>query len=81
MVDRQNKIYIAGHKGMVGSSLSKRLSKNNYIITASRGECDLTSQLEVKNFLNREKPDSIYICAARVGGIHANNTFPADFLW
>jgi GDP-L-fucose synthase len=78
-----NKIFIAGHKGMVGSAIYKELSKNhdNELITACRDELDLTNQQAVLDFLKLNSPDIIYIAAAKVGGVHANNTFPADFIY
>ena len=79
------KIYVAGHRGMVGSALVRSLlaqgiaSEN--LITRSRQELDLTNQLAVQDFFARERPDQVYLAAAKVGGIHANNTFPADFIY
>ena len=81
----QPKIYVAGHRGMVGSALVRSLlaqgiaSEN--LITRSRQELDLTNQLAVQEFFARERPDQVYLAAAKVGGIHANNTFPADFIY
>jgi GDP-L-fucose synthase len=81
----QPKIYVAGHRGMVGSALVSNLlargvaSEN--LITRSRQELDLTNQRAVKEFFERERPDQVYLAAAKVGGIHANNTFPADFIY
>ena len=81
----QPKIYVAGHRGMVGSALVRNLlargiaSEN--LITRSRQELDLTNQLAVQEFFARERPDQVYLAAAKVGGIHANNTFPADFIY
>ena len=80
---RGAKIYVAGHGGMVGSALLRRLSSGGYkkIITRSHGELDLTAQSAVMDFLNREQPDYIFLAAAKVGGIHANNTFRAEFIY
>lgn len=73
-------IYVAGHTGMVGSALVRRFGAEN-TITASRSEVDLTQQLPVREFLNESKPDAVVIAAARVGGIHANDTYPAEFIY
>lgn len=79
------KIFIAGHRGMVGSAIYRYLLSIGYpkdlIITASREELDLTSQNQVNGFLASAKPDIVYLAAAKVGGISANNTFPADFIY
>ena len=81
----QPKIYVAGHRGMVGSALVRNLlaqgvgSEN--LITRSRQDLDLTNQLAVQEFFARERPDQVYLAAAKVGGIYANNTFPADFIY
>ena len=77
------KIFIAGHNGMVGSSIKKLLEKDVSIniITKSRKELDLTNQNLVTTFLKNERPDCVIIAAAKVGGIHANNEFPAEFIY
>ena len=77
------RIFVAGHLGMVGSAICRSLEAdgNNELITRSRAELDLTEQAEVLAFLKSEKPDAVVIAAARVGGIHANNTFPAEFIY
>ena len=77
------KIYIAGHNGMVGSAILRNLKKypNLKIITKSKNELDLTNQKQVTDFFNKEKPDQVYLAAAKVGGIHANNTYPAEFIY
>jgi GDP-L-fucose synthase len=81
----QPKIYVAGHQGMVGSALVRNLlaqglaSEN--LITRSRKDLDLTNQRAVQEFFALERPDQVYLAAAKVGGIHANNTFPAEFLY
>jgi GDP-L-fucose synthase len=76
------KVFIAGHRGMVGSAISRQLALNNVeVITASRGELDLTNQAQVEDFLGIKKVDQVYLAAAKVGGIHANNTYPADFIY
>jgi GDP-L-fucose synthase len=77
------KIFVAGHLGMVGSAIVRQLSsKGSYrLVTRTRSELDLTNQEAVKNFFQREKPDQVYIAAAKVGGIYANNSFPAEFIY
>ena len=77
------KIFIAGHRGMVGSAIVRLLQAKGYnnLIVKTREELDLTNQSEVHGFLAEEKPDYIFLAAARVGGIHANNTFRADFIY
>ena len=76
------KIYIAGHRGMVGSAIVRQLkSKSAQLITRTHKELDLTNQQQVNDFITKEKPDQIYLAAAKVGGIHANNTYPADFIY
>lgn len=78
------KIFVAGHKGMVGSALVRLLKKkrkNIEIITRNRAELDLTNQREVQNFFKKKKIDQVYLGAAKVGGIYANNTFPAEFIY
>ena len=74
------KIFIAGHNGMVGSHISNILKKYD-LITVNKTKLDLLNQHEVFNFLNKKKPDEVYICAARVGGIGANNQNPASFIY
>ena len=76
------KIFIAGPNGMVGSALIRLLRKQNVeIITKNRKELDLFNQLDVKNFFKNQKIDQVYLAAAKVGGIHANNTYPAEFIY
>ncbi len=77
------RIYIAGHRGMVGSALVRQLSQdlNNDIVTRGRAELDLTNQQAVADFFAQEKIDEVYLAAAKVGGIHANDTYPADFIY
>jgi len=78
-------IYVAGHRGMVGSGIFRHLLSagipESSIITRTHAELDLTDQAAVNHFFEAEKPDQVYLAAARVGGIHANNTYPADFLY
>ncbi len=78
-----SKVFIAGHKGMVGSALCRLLKKDGRfeILTVSREKLDLMSQNSVHGFINKEKPDVVIQAAAKVGGIHANNTFPAQFIY
>jgi GDP-L-fucose synthase len=76
------RVWVAGHRGMVGSAVARRLaSENCTILTATRTEVDLTRQAEVERFVADSKPDAIVLAAAKVGGILANDTFPADFLY
>ena len=77
------KIFVAGHRGMVGTALVKALKKlpEVEVITASRSELDLTDQAAVGAFFKQHQPDQVYLAAAKVGGIHANNTYPADFIY
>ena len=76
------RIYIAGHKGMVGSALVRLMQKEKVnIITKDRNELNLLNQKDVKNFFEHEKIDQVYLAAAKVGGIYANNTYPANFIY
>ncbi|MCB0455245.1 MAG: GDP-L-fucose synthase [Aequorivita sp.] len=77
------KIYVAGHCGMVGSALVRQLQQqaDAEIITRTHTELDLTDQAAVRDFFQQERIDEVYLAAARVGGIHANNTYPADFIY
>jgi GDP-L-fucose synthase len=78
----KRKIFIAGHNGMVGSAITKILSKDNVtIISKSHSELNLVNQNEVLEFFMNEKPDEVYLSAARVGGINANNKYPAEFIY
>lgn len=78
-----DKIYIAGHRGLVGSAVLRNLESKgfNNLLTKSHKDLDLTNQTKVKNFFYEEKPDYVILAAAKVGGIHANNTYPADFIY
>ena len=80
---KKTKIYVAGHRGMVGSAIVRKLKSLGYnnILTRSHDELDLTNQTQVQKFFAAEKPDQVYLCAAKVGGIYANNTFPAEFIY
>ncbi len=76
------KIFVAGHNGMVGSAICQKLQNQDVeVITAPRRELDLTNQAEVKDFFSIQKFDQVYLAAAKVGGIHANNTCPAEFIY
>ncbi|MEO8021556.1 GDP-L-fucose synthase [Polaromonas sp.] len=81
----QPKIYVAGHRGMVGSAIVRTLTARGHdaqcILTRTHAELDLVNQLAVADFFASEKPDEVYLAAARVGGIHANNTYPAEFIY
>lgn len=83
MMDRNGKIYVAGHRGMVGSAIVRALEKNGYhnIVIRTHKELDLTRQDAVEAFFAEEKPDYVFLTAAKVGGIVANNEAPADFLY
>lgn len=78
-----SRIFVAGHRGMVGSAIVRALQAagGNDIITRSRSELDLTDQASVRAFFADERVDEVYLAAARVGGIHANNVYPADFIY
>ena len=78
-----DKIYIAGHRGMVGSAIQRKLNKDGFtnIVTRTSSELDLTSQQAVNDFFGEEKPDYVFLAAAKVGGIVANNTYRADFIY
>jgi len=80
---KNQKVFIAGHNGMVGSAVLNHLKKNGYTntIVRTRNELDLTKQDDVNRFFGKERPDSVIICAAKVGGILANNTYRADFIY
>jgi GDP-L-fucose synthase len=82
-IDLNQKIYVAGHRGMVGSAIVRELTKKGYqnIVTRTHAELDLTNQMAVQSFFEQERPDQVYLAAAKVGGIHANNTFPAEFIY
>jgi GDP-L-fucose synthase len=82
-MNKNSKIYIAGHSGMVGSSIFRRLKKEGFsnIVTKELEELDLRNQHDVASFFNDEKPEFVFLAAAKVGGIQANNTFRAEFLY
>ena len=77
------RVFVAGHKGMVGSAITRQLSLSNgvEIITCGRGEVDLVNQSQVLDFFQNNKIDEVYLAAAKVGGIQANNSYPADFIY
>ncbi len=81
--DFKQKIYIAGHRGMVGSAIVRELQRKGYtnLVYRTHQELDLTDQAAVAHFFAQEKPDQVYLAAAKVGGIHANNTYPAEFIY
>jgi GDP-L-fucose synthase len=82
-MDQASKIYIAGHRGMVGSGLERKLRKEGYnnIVTRTSSELDLRNQQAVNDFFEKEKPSYVILAAAKVGGIHANNTYRAEFIY
>lgn len=82
-MEKTSKIYVAGHKGMVGSAIVRELKREGYtnIITRTHSELDLTDQVAVNKFFEEEKPEYVFLAAAKVGGIIANNTAPADFMY
>ena len=82
-MNKDSKIYVAGHRGMVGSALVRLLEKNGYknIITRTSKELDLRDQAQVRAFFQTEKPEFVFLAAAKVGGIHANNVYRADFIY
>ena len=76
------RVYVAGHRGMVGSALVRRLAREGcHVLTATRAELDLTRQADVEAWIAKERPDAVFLAAAKVGGILANDSFPADFLY
>ena len=78
------RVFVAGHRGMVGSAICRKLESSDgpvELITASRGELDLTCQSAVLEFLKHNAVDEIYLAAAKVGGIYANDTYPAEFIY
>lgn len=81
-MDTNAKIFVAGHRGLVGSALMRQLAKQNYtnIVVRTRQELDLTNQMQVQKFFDKERPDYVFLAAARVGGINANAREPADFI-
>ena len=82
-MNKDSKIYVAGHRGLVGSAIVRNLEERGYtnIIYRTHKELDLTRQIEVEKFFEEEKPEYVFLAAAKVGGIHANNTRPAEFIY
>src|SRR3989339_704967 len=83
MMDKNSKIYVAGHRGLVGSAIMKNLESRGYsnIITRTHSELDLTNQYAVSEFFADEKPEFVFLAAAKVGGIVANNTYRGEFIY
>ena len=82
-MEKNSKIYVAGHRGMVGSAIVRELQRQGYnnIVTRTHAELDLTRQADVEQFFAQEKPEYVFLAAAKVGGIAANNAAPADFMY
>ena len=82
-IDLHQKIYVAGHRGMVGSAIVRNLQAKGFssIVTRTHAQLDLTNQADVQAFFESEKPAQVYLAAAKVGGIYANNAFPAEFIY
>src|SRR4051812_12521873 len=81
-MERNSRIFVAGHRGLVGSALVRRLRAGGYadLVLKSRAELDLTNQAAVESLFRDERPDYVFMAAGRVGGIHANSTYPAQFI-
>ncbi len=82
-MDKSSKIFVAGHRGMVGSAIVRRLKRDGFhnLVLRDRSQLDLCDQVAVMNFMREEQPDVVVVAAAKVGGIHANNTYPAQFIY
>jgi GDP-L-fucose synthase len=82
-MNKRAEIYVAGHRGLVGSAIMRQLATQGYenIVTRTHAELDLTNQQAVADFFEAEKPEYVFLAAAKVGGIHANNTYPAEFIY
>ena len=82
-MEKSDKIYVAGHRGLVGSAIVRSLKRSGYenVIGRTHKELDLTDQAAVRDFFEKEHPDVVVLAAAKVGGINANNTAPADFAY
>ena len=82
-MDKKSKIYVAGHRGLVGSAIVRKLQENGYnnITSKTHSELDLTDSYQVEEFFKNERPEYVFLAAAKVGGILANNTYPADFIF
>src|ERR1044072_4675437 len=81
-MNKDDRIFVAGHAGLVGSAIVRALSREGFtkILTRGRGELDLSQQQAVDSFFAAQRPAYVFLAAAKVGGIHANNTYPADFI-
>jgi len=81
-MNKQAKIYVAGHRGLVGAAIMRNLESKGYsnLLTRSHAELDLTDQTATESFFEQKKPEHVFLAAAKVGGIHANNTYPAEFI-
>ncbi len=82
-MEKESKIFVAGHRGMVGSAITRKLQDSGYsnLLLKSRQELDLCDQKAVSLFFKKERPEYLFLAAAKVGGIHANNTYPAEFIY
>jgi GDP-L-fucose synthase len=82
-MSKNDRVFVAGHRGMVGSAIVRKLQEHGYsnIVTRTRNDLDLVRQADVKTFFAKERIDQVYLAAAKVGGIHANNTYPAEFIY
>ncbi|MBM2838488.1 MAG: GDP-L-fucose synthase, partial [Deltaproteobacteria bacterium] len=80
---KESKIYIAGHRGLVGSAIYRRLESEGYsnLVVRTSNELDLRRQADVEAFFEKERPEHVFLAAAKVGGIMANSTYPADFIY
>jgi len=83
VLNNETRIYVAGHRGMVGAAICRELSRQGFenIVTRTHAELDLRDQAAVRDFMRHVRPDYVVLAAAKVGGIHANNTYPADFIY
>ncbi|KKL24114.1 hypothetical protein LCGC14_2418610, partial [marine sediment metagenome] len=83
MIEKGSKIYIAGHKGLVGSAITRKLRKEGYnnLVFKTHAELELTDQEKVFNFFLEESPEYVFLAAAKVGGILSNNTYPGQFIY
>jgi len=82
-MEKDSKIYVAGHRGLVGSAIVRKLISEGYnnLVLKTHNELDLTRQEDVESFFERERPEYVFVAAAKVGGIYANNTYPAEFIY
>lgn len=82
-MEKNAKIFVAGHRGLVGSALVRKLNEKGFanLVKRTRAELDLTDQAAVDNFIEKERPEYVFLAAAKVGGIYANNTYPAEFIF